>query len=72
MRLHVAPARPGLKVPDLVHDDFLPPEGREVPWSTYWQRRIDKGDVIAREVPAIATPIERPVPRRKPEAKEKS
>jgi hypothetical protein len=40
--------------PDL--HDFLPPEGREVPDSLYWYRRLRDGDVVlshpAAEVPA--------------------
>jgi hypothetical protein len=38
--------------PDL--RDFLPPEGREVPDSMYWHRRLIDGDVV------LATPPEAP------------
>lgn len=30
--------------PDML--DLLPPEGREVPDSDYWQRRLRDGDVV--------------------------
>jgi hypothetical protein len=35
----------GLSVPDIERGGLLPAEGREVTPSTYWQRRIDDGDV---------------------------
>lgn len=38
--------------PDLL--DLLPPEGREVPESLYWHRRIAEGDVV------LAQPIAEP------------
>ena len=27
-------------------DDRLPPHGRGVEWNSYWQRRLDQGDVV--------------------------
>lgn len=41
---------------------ILPPEGAEVTWSPYWQRRLAEGDVV--EVKAAAAA------RRKPSDKE--
>lgn len=32
----------------------LPPEGKAVPWNSYWQRRLDDGDVEIVEAPARA------------------
>lgn len=51
--MYVQPA-PGLVIrdPDLL--DFLPPEGREVPDSDYWNRRVIDRDV------ALATPPKQP------------
>lgn len=51
--MYVQPA-PGLSIrdPDLL--DFLPPEGREVPDSDYWNRRVIDRDV------ALATPPKQP------------
>jgi hypothetical protein len=45
-------AAPGLvcRDPDLL--DLLPDEGRDVPDTPYWQRRLRDGDVV------ITTPIE--------------
>lgn len=43
--LHID-ADPAYVVPDPVLKDKLPPEGREVPESSYWHRRIFFGDVI--------------------------
>lgn len=37
---------PGRAVPDPARGDTLPPEGREVEPTQYWQRRINDGDVI--------------------------
>jgi hypothetical protein len=44
--MFVRPA-PGLSIrdPDLM--DLLPEEGREVPDSTYWIRRLRDGDVVS-------------------------
>lgn len=36
---------PDRQVPDPVKQDYLPPEGREVENSQYWQRRVQDGDV---------------------------
>lgn len=35
----------GRKVPDPARGDTLPPEGREVEPTQYWQRRVNDGDV---------------------------
>lgn len=37
---------PGRVVPDPDRGDALPPEGREVAPTQYWQRRIADGDVV--------------------------
>ncbi len=37
---------PGRSVPDPARGDSLPPEGREVEPTQYWQRRIVDGDVV--------------------------
>lgn len=42
--MYVKPA-PGRAVPDPARGDTLPPEGREVEPTQYWQRRINDGDV---------------------------
>lgn len=44
--LHVKPA-PGLTIRDPDLHDFLPDEGRIVPATSYWQRRLEHGDVVA-------------------------
>ena len=36
----------GLNVPDPARGDTLPPEGREVEPTQYWQRRVNDGDVF--------------------------
>lgn len=45
----------GRTVPDPERGDALPPEGREVEATQYWQRRINDGD--AAEVAAPAAPV---------------
>lgn len=47
----VKPA-PGLVIPDPDRNDVLPPEGREVPASDFWLRRLRDGDVVSAEAPA--------------------
>lgn len=49
-------AAPGLVIRDPVFLDLLPPEGREVPESDYWQRRLLDGDVVKATPPASAPP----------------
>lgn len=46
---------PGITIrdPDLL--DFIPEEGREVPDSDFWQRRLRDGDVV-RSVAVAADP----------------
>lgn len=47
-------AAPGLVIRDPVFLDLLPPEGREVPESDYWQRRLLDRDVERAEPPPVA------------------
>lgn len=42
--MYVIPAK-GLQIPDPDRRDHLPPEGREVPETAYWLRRIRDKDV---------------------------
>jgi len=52
-RVHVTPASRDLKVPQPERGGvFLPPEGAEVPPSSYWRRRIAEGSVRTRAVRA--------------------
>lgn len=44
--MRVKPASPGLLVRDPVSKRALPEEGREVPESSYWMRRLRAGDVV--------------------------
>lgn len=50
--MYVKPA-PGRTVPDPDRGDILPAEGREVPETQYWLRRLADGD-IERDLPAKA------------------
>lgn len=43
--MFVKPA-PGRTVPDPDRGDTLPPEGRDVEPTQYWQRRVNDGDVV--------------------------
>ena len=43
-RITVLPAA-GRVVPDPEAGDLLPPEGREVPDSAWWRRRLTDGDI---------------------------
>ncbi|MDO9236005.1 MAG: DUF2635 domain-containing protein [Aquabacterium sp.] len=42
--MYLKPAA-GLAVPDPARGDVLPPEGRDVEATQYWQRRLNDGDV---------------------------
>lgn len=58
--MYVKPA-PGLAVRDPELRDLLPAEGREVPASAYWLRRLRDGDVVEAPRPAPA-PARGPAP----------
>jgi hypothetical protein len=48
----------GRQVPDPDRGDTLPPEGREVPPTQYWQRRLIDGDAVeVSPAAASASPI---------------
>lgn len=49
-------ASPGMRVRDPVTKRVLPEEGKEVPESTFWIRRLQDGDVVIvpPEPPALA------------------
>ncbi len=53
--MFIRPA-PGLKVRDPDLRDLLPAEGREVPDSDYWIRRLRDGDVIEIKAARGASP----------------
>lgn len=46
-----------LEVYDPTRREFLPPEGRDVPRSSYWMRRIQTGDVIREDVATESKPV---------------
>lgn len=57
--MYVKPSK-GLKVRDPQLLDFLPEEGREVPETTYWHRRLRDGDVVASKAPKKSPADEKP------------
>lgn len=60
-RVQVRPAREGLIVRDPTRkNEALPyPEGREVKWSTWWQRRWDDASI---EIGPFAQPVTNDAP----------
>lgn len=53
--LRVRPARPDLHVPNPDRRRLLLPEGEFVPESSYWLRRIARGEVVVLDAEAPAT-----------------
>jgi hypothetical protein len=55
--MFVKPAE-GLVIPDPDRHDMLPADGREVPASDFWMRRLRDGDVVGavalKEAPDVA------------------
>ena len=45
MRKTVKPARPGLLIRHPDTREYLPAEGLEVVWTSFWQRRLQDGDL---------------------------
>lgn len=45
--------KPGFVVRDPVTRAPLPPEGRDVPDTDYWQRRLRDGDVVMADANAV-------------------
>jgi hypothetical protein len=54
-KIYVVPAQ-GLTVRDPVTRAVLPPEGDWKPRDTYWERRLNDGDVKEGKPPAAAQP----------------
>lgn len=52
----IVPGRPGLLVrkPDADGGGHLAAEGEAVHWCTYWQRRLDDGDVAVKKADRAA------------------
>lgn len=48
--MYVKPA-PDLRIPDPDMKDWLPEEGREVPDTDFWQRRLRDKDVVLAAAP---------------------
>lgn len=53
--MFVKPA-PGLVIPDPDRLDMLPADGRDVPASDFWLRRLRDGDVVEATPPADPAP----------------
>ena len=47
----------GLVIPDLDRGDVLPAEGRDVPVTDFWLRRLRDGDVIPADAPAVEAEV---------------
>lgn len=57
--MYVTPA-PGLLIPDPDLQDTLPADGRDVPGTAYWQRRIADQDVVIKVID-VAAIVDKPV-----------
>jgi len=55
-------AAPGMKIRDPDLKDLLPDDGRDVPDTDYWQRRLRDGDVVEANPPAEAPEPPAPAP----------
>jgi hypothetical protein len=51
--MFVKPAA-GLLIPDIEHRDHLPPQGRAVNDSPYWQRLLRDRDVVVADPPVVS------------------
>ncbi|MCL1915672.1 MAG: DUF2635 domain-containing protein [Desulfovibrionaceae bacterium] len=58
----VKPA-PGLRIPDPASGDCLPEQGRLVPRSGYWLRRLKAGDVVLAEAPSVPAAPKKAAPK---------
>ncbi|TAL89284.1 MAG: DUF2635 domain-containing protein [Candidimonas sp.] len=65
--MYIKPAA-GRVVRDPVLNDYVPPEGREVTPSIYWNRRVNDGDVVLSK----SLPIKPEPPAAKPERSDAS
>lgn len=59
--MYVQPAK-GLSIRDADLLDLLPKDGREVPETDYWHRRLRDGDVVLAKPPAPAELAESSTP----------
>ena len=76
--MFVKPAKPDMTVRDPRSRIALPPEGRKVPQTGFWLRRIASGDVVvttpeeiakgkaSRQCVAAPTPVQAEKPKAKP------
>ena len=56
-RRHVKSAVPGGQIFDPAEQDILPPEGRVVTWSNWWERlRLRGGEIEVSDAPEPAPP----------------
>ena len=55
-------AAPGMKIRDPDLKDLIPDEGRDVPDTDYWQRRLRDGDVVEAKPPAEVPEPPAPAP----------
>lgn len=56
--MYVIPTE-GRQIPDPARGDTLPPEGRTVEPSQYWQRRVIDGDVTETSATPAAAPAKK-------------
>ena len=65
--MYVVP-KSGLNIPDPDMGDFLPAEGRNVPETAYWLRRIKEKSVFKGSPTAKKTPAKSTTPETVPES----
>jgi hypothetical protein len=59
MKTKFVKPREGYKIPDPQLRDFLPVDGRVVPFDVYWARLLRDGDVVEMEPPGVVAPAEK-------------
>lgn len=57
-RVRVWP-RPGLRVPThaRIANRFLPPDGADVEWSSWWARRVSDGSALLTDPRTVTSPL---------------
>lgn len=58
MQKYVTPSHPKAAIPDPAHGTDLPPEGRAVEWTAYWELMLLRGEISVADGDPSLSPME--------------
>lgn len=64
MRKRIKPAQPNAVIRDPISKMALPAEGKEIKMTSYWHRRLIRGEVVEVSTPAPKKVVRKTIPKK--------